>query len=115
MAEVKDRPNGLPTTDTLAKIPDDLLGPIPAELRLGANTLLVQERPSGCGDTVTICARLRIVKEGREQLNVDGDVTHFRNAKVVAAWIQGDPEPPDPEAEQPSLYDGDEAMGEDDG
>lgn len=106
------------STNRLDDIPADLLGPIPAELRLGSNTLLVQETPPQCGDTVTICARLRVVREGREQLNTDGDVTHFRNAKVIAAWIKGEPEPPNPEDEQPPLYGDDmepsnEAMGED--
>jgi hypothetical protein len=107
------------STNALDDIPADLLGPIPAELRLGSNTLLVQETPPHVGDTVTICARLRIVREGKEQLNTDGDVTHFRTAKVVAAWVKGEPEPPDPEAEQPPLYDDEmepsaEAMGDDD-
>lgn len=95
------------STNALDDIPADLLGPIPAELRLGSNTLLVQETPPHVGDTVTICARLRIVREGKEQLDTDGDVTHFRNAKVVAAWIKGDPEPPNEDEDQPALYDDD--------
>jgi hypothetical protein len=56
------------------------------------------------------------VREGREQLNTDGDVTHFRNAKVIAAWIKGEPEPPDPGADQPPLFDENgDATGDEDG
>lgn len=105
MTLIDEKPEGLASTNLLDQIPDDLLGPIPAELRLGSNTLLILIDPRQVGDTVTISARLRIVREGKEQLNVDGDVTHFRSAKLVAAWLKGDPEPPDAEADQPALFD----------
>lgn len=97
-------PADVPTTDALASIPRDLLGPIPAEIRLGANTLMVMENAPDNGETVTIVARLRIWRTGTDQQGEDAEERHFRQGKIVAAWVQGQPEPPDPDAEQPSLF-----------
>lgn len=99
-------PSDIPTTDALASIPADLLGPIPAELRLGQNVLMVQEKPAELGDTVTIVARLRITREGKEKASGDaeGEIRHFRAGKIIAAWLKGEPEPPNPEDEQPALF-----------
>lgn len=109
MALVTDRtaPADVPTTDALASIPADLLGPIPAEIRLGANVLMVMETPPANGDTVTVIARLRIWRTGTDQQGEDAEERHFRQGKIVAAWVQGQPEPPDPTAEQPGLFDDD--------
>ena len=109
MAEVTDRtaPAWVPTTDELAKIPEDLLGPIPAEIRLGQNVLTMMEKPPELGDTVTVVCRLRITREGKEKASgdADGEIRHFRAGKVVASWLKGDPEPPNPEDGQPGLFD----------
>lgn len=109
MAEVTERtaPGWVPTTDALASIPADLLGPIPAEIRLGANVLMMMETPPANGDTVTVVARLRIWRTGTDQQGEDAEERHFRQGKIVAAWVQGQPEPPDPDEPQPGLFDDD--------
>jgi hypothetical protein len=106
-------PSDIKTTNALDDIPADLLGPIPAEIRLGANTLMVMEEPPANGETVTVIARLRIWRTGTDQQGEDAEERHFRQGKIVAAWVQGQPEPPDPEAEQPGLFDGDSEPTED--
>ena len=108
MALITDReaPPEVPSTDALKDIPADLLGPIPAEVRLGQNVLMMMDRPPELGDTVTVVCRLRITREGKEKASGDaeGEIRHFRGGKIVASWLQGTPEPPDPEALQPALF-----------
>lgn len=99
-------PPDLKSTNTLDQIPADLLGPIPAELRIGQNVLMVQPKPPELGDTVTIVARIRITREGKEKASGDseGEIRHFRAGKIIAAWLKGDPEPPNPDDDdQPAL------------
>lgn len=108
MALVKDKPADLKPENDLDAIPADLLGPIPAEIRLGANVLMMMDKPPECGDTITVVMRLKIKREGKELAGDEGqELTHFRLAKIVTAWLKGDPEPPDPNADQPALFDDD--------
>ena len=104
---VTKMPADTPTTDALASIPADLLGPIPAEIRLGANVLMMMEDPPANGDTVTVVARLRIWRTGTDQQGEEAEERHFRQGKIIAAWVQGQPEPPDPDEPQPGLFDDD--------
>jgi hypothetical protein len=89
-------PQDIPkSSDTLAGIPRDLLGPIPAEIRLGANVLMMMETPPDVGDVITVTMRLKIKRKAEDEGGEGGDErVHFRGAKIVAAWLKGDPEPP---------------------
>lgn len=119
MSLVDQQPAGLPSSNQLDQIPVDLLGPIPAEIRLGANCLMVMEKPPEVGDVLTVTMRLKVKRKAEDEGGEGGDDrVHFRGCKIIAAWLKGDPEPPNVDDEQPPLYgdDGepsDEAMGED--
>lgn len=103
------------TTNALASIPDDLLGPIPAEIRLGANCLMVMERPPDVGDVITVSMRLKVKRKAEDEGGEGGeDRVHFRGCKIVAAWLKGEVEPPNAEDDQPALFGEDgEPEGED--
>ena len=109
MALNTKQPHDLKSTDSLKDIPADLLGPVPRELRLGANVLLVLESPPDLGDTLDVVLRIRSVREGKEKVNsdADGEITHFCAGKVVTAWLLGQPTPPNPEDDQGALIDED--------
>lgn len=104
---VTDKPENMSSTDALADIPDDLLGPVPRELRLGPNVLMVLDPPPKLGETRDVVVRLRVTREGAEQKAVDGDTTHFCGAKIVTAWPLGGPVPPNPDDDQGALIDED--------
>jgi hypothetical protein len=105
MAEITDRkpPAWVPTTNSLADIPDDLLGgpPPPAEIRLGANVLLVMDNPPNVGDYIDLSMRFRISHAGVDQKAPDSDIVHMRRAALVVAWPLGKemPEPKKTDAE----------------
>lgn len=110
MALITDRtaPSGVPTTDALASIPADLLGPIPAEIKLGQAVLMIMEKPPEVRDTITVVMRLKVKDAGVAEAGEGGEeLTHYRKVKVVAAWIQGEAEPPNPDEDQPGLFDDD--------
>lgn len=107
MAEIADRtaPAWVPTTNELDNIPDDLLGKPPAYLVLGTTPDLFEDPPEP-GDTMTLVVRVRC-KGFAGDLNADGKFVHKRKMTITAAWVQGQPEPPDADAEQPALFDED--------
>ncbi|WP_283612373.1 hypothetical protein [Mycolicibacterium poriferae] len=109
-------PPDLKSTDSLKDIPRDLLGPVPRELRLGSNTLLVLENPPELGETVDVVLRIRNVREGKEKANsdIDGEVTFFCAGKTVTAWLLGQPTPPKEDDDQGALIDEDGNIPEDD-
>lgn len=110
MAEITNRtaPAYVPTTDALASIPADLLGPIPAEIHLGSNVLMVMEKPPEVKDVITVVMRLRIKDEGKKEAGEGNEeLVHYRKAKVIAAWLKGEAEPPNADEDQPGLFDDD--------
>lgn len=110
MSLIKDAPQDLPTTDALADIPDDLLGPVPAVIRLSGKDLLVMESPPNIGDFVKMEITMRCKDDGRTLL-ADGEIGHYRVMSFVAAKVTADPYKPEPEPEpepEPGLLD--EAM-----
>jgi hypothetical protein len=97
-------PRDIKKTDALSEIPRDLLGPIPAEIRLGANVLMMMDDPPAAGDTITVTMRLKVKREAKDLGGEeDGELVHFRGCKIIAAWLKGDPEPPNTDEEQPAL------------
>ncbi len=114
MAEITKMPTDVPSTDALKSIPDDLLGPIPAEIKLGQAVLMVMEKPPEVRDVITVVMRLKVKDAGVAEAGEGGEeLTHYRKVKVVTAWIQGDPEPPNPEDEQPAMFGEDGEIPED--
>jgi hypothetical protein len=114
MTLIDQRPSDLPTTDTLANIPADLLGPIPAEIRLGANVLMMMPTPPDVGDVITVTMRLKVKRKAEDEAGDGGeDRIHFRACKIVAAWLKGEPEPPNVEDEQPALINTDGEIEDD--
>lgn len=110
MAESTERtaPAWVPKTDALASIPADLLGPIPAEIKLGQTVLMVMDKPPEVKDVITVVMRLRIKDEGKGEAGKNGEeLVHYRLCKIVAAWLQGDPVPPNADEDQPGLFDDD--------
>ena len=90
-----------------AATPADLLGPVPRELRLGANVLMVLENPPKLGETRDVVVRLRVTREGAEQKAVEGETPHFCGGKIVTAWLLGQPIPPNADEDQGALIDED--------
>lgn len=105
MALNTKKPAGLPTSNELDKIPDDLLGPVPREVRLGANVLMVLDDPPRLGETRDVVVRLRFTREGAEQKAVEGETTYFCGGKIVTAWLLGQTVPPAEDEDQPALMD----------
>ncbi len=118
MALNTKQPADLPSTDSLRDIPADLLGPVPAEIRLGANVLMVMEKPPEVGDVITVSMRLKVKREAKDLGGEEGgELVHFRGCKIVAAWLKGEPEPPNADEDQGALIDedgeiNDEATGD---
>jgi hypothetical protein len=99
---VKDKPENIPSTNELDKHHVDSGE---REIRLGQNVLLVLDDPPKLGETRDIVLRMRCVRRAADQLNTDGDITHFCGMKIVTAWELGAPKPPDPNENQGSLLD----------
>lgn len=102
MAEVKEKPQGLKSSNALDDIPNEVSS---REIRLGQNVLLVLDEPPHLGETRDVVLRLRCKTIAEEQANVDGDVTHYCAMKIVTAWELGQPKPPNADENQASLYD----------
>ncbi len=108
MALNTKQPADLPSTDSLKDIPADLLGPVPAEIKLGQNTLMVMEKPPEVRDVITVVMRLRVKDAGvGEAGESNEELTHYRRCKIVAAWLKGEPEPPNGDEDQGALIDED--------
>jgi len=110
MAEVKDRPKNLKSTNELDRHHVDTGE---REIRLGQNVLLVLDEPPKLGETVDVVLRLRCKTRAAEQNNVEGDITHYCGMKIVTAWKLGSPKPPDPNENQGSLLDVDGQVEDD--
>ena len=96
------------STNALDDIPADLLGPVPAEIRLGSTTLLVMEKPPEVGDVITVSMRLKVKREAKDLGGEEGEeLVHSRYCKIVAAWLKGEPEPPNADEDQGALIDED--------
>jgi hypothetical protein len=117
MALITDRtaPADVPTTDELAKIPEDLLGfTPPAYLKFSA-TPAAMEEPPAFDDVETYCVRVKCVGEHGPLGRKDGERRYERSMSIQAIWKMGDPEPPlppDPEEPQPALFGDDEPADE---
>jgi hypothetical protein len=115
MALIDQEPVDLPSSNELDKFEDDLLSVPPAYLVLGTTPAAMVDPPA-YGDTITCHVRLRCTAEHGPIERKDGERRYTRSMAIQAIWKDGEPEPPDADAEQPGLFDegdpSDEATGE---
>lgn len=100
MALVTEQPADLKTTNILAYIPDDVLGPAPATIRMSGKELLVMDTPPEIGEFVKMEITMRCKDDGRTLL-ADGGISHYRVMSFVAAKVTAEAYKPDPEAVAP--------------
>ncbi|MHA7703436.1 hypothetical protein ACX9NE_26965 [Mycobacterium sp. ML4] len=112
MPIIKDMPADIPTTNALASIPDDLLGPAPATIRMSGKDMLVMDRPPEMGEFVKMEVTMRCKNDGRTLL-ADGGIEHYRVMTFVAAKVTTEPYKPEPEDTPPP--NDDPAMFDEDG
>lgn len=93
-----------PTTNALASIPDDLLSNPPAYYKLGITPAPVED-PLAAEDSGIYCVRIVCTGEHGPLMRGDGERRFERSMKIQAIWKLGDPTPPDPDEEQPGLFD----------
>lgn len=111
MPIIKDMPADIPTTNALASIPDDLLGPAPATIRMSGKDMLVMDRPPEMGEFVKMEITMRCKNDGRTLL-ADGGIEHYRVMTFVAAKVTTEPYKPEPEDtplpnDDPAMFDRD--------
>lgn len=105
MGIVTEKPTGLaPTPNDLDNIPDDLLGPHPATIRMSGKDMLVMDRPPEMGEFVKMEVTMRCKNDGRTLL-ADGEIEHYRVMAFVAAKVTTEPykvedTPPPPEDDE---------------
>lgn len=87
MALITDKPEDLPSTNELDKLPSEAT--TPAELRLGQAVLMTMLQPPAAGSYIDISARLYIKHEGFDQNTPDSPQIPVRQAKLIAAWPLG--------------------------
>lgn len=115
MAEVTEKPAGLPSTNALDKF-DDGVAAGPTEIRLGQALLMTLSDPPEAGEYIDISARLYIKHAGFDQNTPDSPKVPVRQAKIIVAWPLGE-QMPKPKAKNGSEVpecDGQEPLFEDD-
>jgi hypothetical protein len=117
MSLITGKPGDLvPTPNDLDSIPDDLLGPHPANIRMSGKDLLVMDAPPDIGEFVKMEITMRCKDDGRTLL-ADGGIGHYRVMSFVAAKVTTDPYKPEPESGddgQPGLLDANGQIPDDD-
>lgn len=112
MPIIRDMPADIPTTNALANIPDDLLGPHPARVELGGKILFVMDKPIEMGEFIKVEITIGCYDDGR--CKVGEEIVHYRKTKLIAAKPVSDPYTPEAEASPPPPDD-DPAMIDRDG
>lgn len=115
MAEIKEMPKGLPSTNALDKFDD--LTTSPTEIRLGQAVLMSLTEPPAAGEYLDISARLYIKHAGFDQNTPDSPKVPVRQAKIIVAWPLGEqmPKPKSKNGAEVPEDDGQEPLFEDDG
>lgn len=116
MAEVTEKPAGLPSTNALDKF-DDGLATGPTEIRLGQAVLMSLSDPPEAGEYIDISARLYIKHAGFDQNTPDSPKVPVRQAKIIVAWPLGEqmPKPKSKNGAEIPEVDGQEPLFEADG
>lgn len=116
MAEVTEKPAGLPSTNALDKF-DDGLATGPTEIRLGQAVLMSLSDPPEAGEYIDVSARLYIKHAGFDQNTPDSPKVPVRQAKIIVAWPLGEqmPKPKSKNGAEIPEVDGQEPLFDDDG
>lgn len=116
MAEVTEKPAGLPSTNALDRF-DDGLATDPTEIRLGQAVLMSLSDPPEAGEYIDISARLYIKHAGFDQNTPDSPKVPVRQAKIIVAWPLGEqmPKPKSKNGAEIPEVDGQEPLFDDDG
>lgn len=110
----REAPPDVPTTNNLVNIvdPDDNAAE-PAYLSFGS-TPVAMDNPPEVGEKRTYIVRVKCTGQS-ESVRTDGEHRYGRKLSILWAVEKGKAEPPDPDADQPSLFeDADEPDAEDD-
>lgn len=105
MSIITDRtaPADVPTTNTLADLPDGETDPPSAYLTFGSSPGTLEDPPE-VGDIRTYIVRARCTAEHGPIERKDGELRYTRTLSIISCWEQGKPKPPDPDEEQPALF-----------
>lgn len=103
MAEVKTKPAGMPSGNDLDGIEVPLDNP-PAYLNLGKTNCAI-ENPPRQGEVRTYKVMVYCKEEHGPLERGDGEMRYERTMKVRLCWLDGAPKPPDPDDDQPGLFD----------
>lgn len=90
--------------------PIDLLAVPAAYLSFGSTPYALDDPPA-VGESQVYTVRVECVGESRS-VKADGELRYGRRLKIVYAVKEGDPAPPDTDAEQPPLFAEDDGLGE---
>lgn len=103
MALVTNKPNDIPSSNDLDSID---LGDIPAAYLSFGSTPGAMEEPPEVGEKRTYVVRVECTGQS-ESVRSDGEHRYGRKLTILWAVKPGAAEPPDPDAEQPALFDED--------
>jgi hypothetical protein len=105
MSLITEKPDNLPSGNDLdnLQIPDDLLDVPAAYFSLGSTPAPLANPPE-VGDKGTLIVRYECTGEGKT-VRTDGELRYSRKLTILWAVPEGTPQPPDPEGEQPALFD----------
>ncbi len=92
-----------PSTNALDHLPDDILDAPPAYYSFG-QTPAPMEDPLNIDDWDIFLVRARCVGTSQSE-RTDGEMRHGRKLQIQWCVKKGQPEPPDPDQEQPGLFD----------
>ena len=106
MALVTDKPNDIPSSNDLDSI--DLGDVPPAYLSFGSSPMAYGDPPE-VGDTRTYVVRVECTGQS-ESVRTDGEHRYGRKLTILWAVQEGKPKPPDPDEEQPGLFDEDDEV-----
>jgi hypothetical protein len=106
MTLITDRtaPADVPSTNALDAIDVADHGTPPAYLNFGQSPCAI-ENPPAVGEVRTYIVRARCTAEHGPIERKDGEMRYTRTMAAQLVWEQGTPQPPDPDEEQPALFD----------
>lgn len=104
MALVTDKPADVASSNDLDGIEVPADGTPPAFLKFGTTNCAI-ENPPAYGETRTYKVMVHCSAEHGPIERADGEERHERSLKIRLCWEDGKPKPPDPDEDQPGLFD----------
>lgn len=114
MALVTDKPKDIPSSNDLDNVVDpDANDAEPAYLSFGSTPAALSDPPE-VGQVRTYIVRVECTGQS-ESVRTDGEHRYGRKLSILWAVLKGKAEPPDPDADQPALFDEDGEVSADAG